>query len=144
MSNKQDEVLFENDTPEIKAAKKQCKEYDKIKEVNKEQNAANRSAEKKKRLKVIESIQVANIKPDSEGAYHITIDDKEWVFTLDSIPVEVIKMVRTSLVSLDKSAAEMSEKNADNQLVQDYTDGYRNAIGACIEMVDKVLEGLPK
>ena len=78
------ELLIENDTPEIKAVKRQIKEYDKLRTTNRETGAANRDAEEKKRAKVFESVKLAGIDPDTEGVYHIEIDETDWAFSQDS------------------------------------------------------------
>ena len=48
--------LIENDTPEIKAAKKTIKGYDKLKTENTENHAADRKREKEARQKVLVAV----------------------------------------------------------------------------------------
>ncbi len=72
------------DSPEMKAVKRQLKEYDKLKLSNKEQHSANTEALTKKRDKVFEAVKAAGIEPDAEGAYTVIFDSTEWTFRQDA------------------------------------------------------------
>jgi hypothetical protein len=72
------------DTPEIKTAKTHIKQYDKMLNENRMARKVMREAEKKKRGKVFEAMDASQIKPDSDGARHLSIDGYDWRFHQDS------------------------------------------------------------
>jgi hypothetical protein len=78
------EILIDNETPEIKAMIRQIKVYEKLKAGIKEQHAADHEAEEKARDKVLRCAQASGLTPDAQGAYRLTFDEKEWVIFQDS------------------------------------------------------------
>lgn len=70
------EMLIENDTPEIKTAKRLIKEYKKMREGFQFQHSTDRETLEKKQAKMVEAVQAAGLKPDAEGRYHIDMGDK--------------------------------------------------------------------
>lgn len=76
--------LIDVDDPKFKTVKKQIIEYEKLKEENREQGAANRTAERNKRAKVFEAVMGANLKPDANGVYHISLGGKVYDISQDS------------------------------------------------------------
>ena len=77
-------TLIDVDTPEMKEVKKELTQYEKLKMENAEQHAADREAEKDKRLRVLAAIEASGATPNADGEYHFRVGDKEWVISQDS------------------------------------------------------------
>lgn len=76
--------LIDVDDPKLKVVKKHILEYEALQADNREQGSANRVAEKTKRAKVLEAVTSANLKPDSNGVYHITCNGKVYDISQES------------------------------------------------------------
>lgn len=76
--------LIDVDDPKFKAVKKQILEYEKLKDENREQGSANRTAERNKRTKVFEAVMGAELKPDSNGVYRVMLGGKVYEISQDS------------------------------------------------------------
>ena len=70
--------LMDVDDPKIKPIKKEIIEYEAMLDENRLQHAADREAEQKKRSKILEKLEAANIKPERDGVYRIPVDDYIW------------------------------------------------------------------
>lgn len=74
----QEVMPFAEDTPEMKQAKKLIKEYDKMKKGFQAQHSTDRETLDKKQAKMVEAVQLSGYKADSEGVFHVVIDDYIW------------------------------------------------------------------
>jgi hypothetical protein len=77
-------ALIDVEDPKLKVVKKELKEYDKMMSDNREQHSADRVAERTKRKRVLDAVVKSDVKPDSEGVYHLRFDGRVWDICQDS------------------------------------------------------------
>jgi hypothetical protein len=76
--------LIDIDSPEFKKLKKIIKDYEGLKVRKKDKIKELNEAEKSARGHVLEAVIAAGVKPDADGAYHVSLDGKVYDLCQDS------------------------------------------------------------